>query len=283
MGDATELSEDALGDIGYLARSASRVRILDLLATEPYTRGEVEETTEIARTTIDRIINEFEERGWARRTTDGGYEATPTGKRIVTEFKPFVESMEAIRKLGDMVAWLPTDEVPIDLYHFTDVTLRRPDPADPTATASYMTDLLQGASEFHCLVGIAPPLAFEKSMRDGVVTRDLITEHVMTDEELRYLLDHPERLPRWREYVEAGANVYLHDGPIPCHLFVLDDTVIIGNTGSEIGPDLVAIETTNESIRSWVLEVINEYREDAKRLDTSSFTRTSRDSADNNP
>jgi hypothetical protein len=106
---------------------------------------------------------------------------------------------------------------------------------------------------------------------------------VITNEELQYLLDHPDRLPRWRDYLEAGANVYLYDGQIPCNLFVLDETVIIGNSQSEIGPDLVVIETTNETLRSWVLEVLDEYKADATPLDTASFTQTSNDVADDNP
>lgn len=188
--------------------------------------------------------------------------------------------MAAIRKLGAMVAWLPIDEAPIGLHQFTDATIRRPDPANPTAVATYFTDLFRGISTFHCLVGVAPPPALEREMRDGVVAGDLRAEHVITAVELAYLLDHPERLPRWREYLDAGANVYLHDGPIPCNLFVMDETVIIGNSQSDVGPDLAILETTNENVRSWVLDVIAEYRGGAERLDAAAFAQSSIDTSD---
>src|SRR6056297_1738375 len=123
-----EVPDEVLEDIAYLVRSKHRVQILDLLTGASFSRGEIKERTEIARTTIDRIINEFEERGWAKRTTDGGYRATPTGEQVVSEFEPFVTSMDAIRNLGDLAAWLPTDDVPIELRHFRDATVRRPDP-----------------------------------------------------------------------------------------------------------------------------------------------------------
>jgi predicted transcriptional regulator len=271
MGDSSRFPNQTLENIAYLARSESRVRILETLAGGSYTRNEVEEATDIARTTIDRIINEFEERGWAKRTAEGGYVATPTGERVITEFEPFVETMEAIRKLGDLVAWLPTDTVPIDLRHFDDATIRRPDPAEPTSTTSYLTALLREASEFRCLVGVAPPLAFEKTMRDGVVHGDLKTEHVITYQEYYYLLENQDRLPHWREYVEAGANLYLHDGPIPCNVLVFDDTVIIGNSQAEIGDPFVEIESRNETVRAWAYDVIREYKEDAKRLEAATF------------
>lgn len=253
------------------------MQILDALSRESYTRKGVEETTEVARTSIDRIINEFEQRGWVHRTGDGRYRATPTGEQVMAEFEPCVESMAAIRELGDLVAWLPTDDVEIDLAHFKDVTVRRPAPADPTSTTSYLTELLGEASAFHCLVGVAPPLAFEKAMRDNVVNGDLRTEHVISTEEYHYLLDCTDRLPRWREYIDAGGNVFLHDGPVPCNLFIFDETLIIANSQSEIGEPLVSIESTNETVRSWALDVIREYKRGAQPLGVRDFGSVSRD------
>lgn len=271
MGAHDELPGQALEDIAYLARSESRVRILDTLTRGPHTRNTLEERTDIARTTIDRIVNEFEERGWALRDENGGYVATPAGERIVSEFTPFVETMEAIRILGDLVAWLPIDEVPIDLRHFTEVTFHRPDHADPTSTVSYLTDLLRDASDFYCLVGVAPPLAFEKCMRDRAVSGELSTEHVISRAELDYLLDHPDRWPRWREYIEGGANLYLYSGTVPCNLFVFDDTVVIAHSQGDIGEPLVGIESTNEAVRRWAVDVIEKYQEDAERMGTTVF------------
>lgn len=267
-----EFSDDALEDIAYLARSGSRLRVLAALATESYTRAELEEKTGVARTTVGRIINEFEERGWVRRTTDGEYEVTPLGKYVVSEFRPFVESIDAIRNLGNLVAWLPTDEVPISLDNFTDAVVRRPDPANPMSTVADFNTRLDGVSEFQCLVGIAPPILFEQRMRDAVVNRDLDTKHVITDEELNYLLDHPERWTRWREYLDAGANVYQYDGRVPCNLFVFDDTVIISNSQSDYGEPHVSIESVNDAVLSWAHEVIEKYKNEAERLNSAVFT-----------
>lgn len=270
--DADEFPDGALGDIAYVSRSGSRVMILDTIATEPYSRSELEEATGISRTTVGRIINEFEERGWARRTTDGEYVATPPGERIIIEFKPFVQSVQVIRNLGNLVAWLPINEVPIDLRHFSDATIHRPDPADPLSTVTEFNTRLEGVSEFQCLVRIAPPIPFERAMRNGVVNRDMETKHVITEEEFDYLLAHPERLPRWREYVEGGADLYRYDGQIPCNLFVFDDVVLISNTTSKYGQPHVAIESFNEEVLSWAQGVIEKYRREAERLDSTSFS-----------
>lgn len=269
--DADGLPAGALNDIAYLSRSESRVRILDAIASEPYSRSELEETTEIARTTVGRIISEFEERRWARRTTDGEYTATPPGERIIAEFEPFLQSVQVIRKLGDLVAWLPIDEVPIDLSHFGDASIHRPDPADPMSTVAEFNSRIDGASEFQCLVGIAPPVPFERKMRDGVVNRDMETKHVITDQEFDYILDQPERVGRWREYLEGGANVYRYDGEIPCNLFVFDNTVLISHTNSEFGEPHAGIESSNKEILSWAKQVIDTYRREAEGLDSTAF------------
>ena len=170
-----------------------------------------------------------------------------------------------------MVAWLPTDEVPIELSAFADATILRPDPADPMANSTYVTELLRESSEFACLVGVAPPLAFEEAMRDGVIERDLATNHVLTDAEYRYLCTYPERCARWREYLAAGANVYRYGGDVPCNLLVFDGTVIVGNSQSEVGDPRVLVESEREAVRSWAHRVIECYRRDAERLDATDF------------
>lgn len=271
-GGADRFPGGALDDIAYLSRSVNRVRILDAIATEPSTRSELEKKTGISRTTVGRIINEFEERGWARRTSDGGYTAAPPGKRIIAEFRPFIQSMQVIGELGDLVAWLPVDEVPIDLHHFSDAIIHRPEPADPTSTLSEFTTRMDTAAEFQCLVRIAPPIPLERKMRDGVVDRGIETKHVITDGELDYLLDNPDRLRRWREYVDAGANVYRYDGQIPCNLFVFDDTVLIANTSSDFGEPHVVIESGNDEVLSWAHRVIENYRSEAERIDSAAFS-----------
>lgn len=271
-GDGDVFPEGALSDIAYLSRSQSRVNVLATIAKGSYSRSEIEEETEIARTTVGRTINEFEERGWARRTTDGGYTVTPAGKHVIAELRPFVQSMEVIREFGDLLAWLPIDEVPIDLSHFSDAIVHRPDRADPTSTHAEFTTRMEEAAEFQCLVRIAPPIPLERRMRDAVVDRGMDTKHVITDGELNYLLNDPERVERWQEYINAGANVYRYDGEIPCNLFVFDDTVLIGNTSSDFGEPHVVIESDNEEILSWTQRVIEKYRSEAERLDSSAFS-----------
>lgn len=271
-GESGEEFANTLDDIAFLSRSQNRVTILEALVSERQTRGELTDQTGIASTTVGRILNELSERDWVERTDEGTYSATPIGRQVVDEFLPLVEAMSVIRRLGETVAWIQAADEPLELQYLVDATVRRPEPADPMApTTAYMEDL-RSAAEFQCLVGVAPPESFEKAMRDGAVDRGMEAVHVITKNEFTYLLDYPDRLARWRDYIEAGATVYCYDGSIPCNVFTFDETAYIANVQSEYGDPYTTVESENEEVLAWAHALIDRYRADAKELTVSDFT-----------
>lgn len=216
------------------------------------------------------------------RTTDWEYTTTPIGEQVVTEFMPLVESMMVIRHLGEAVAWLQAPDDRVGLHHLRDATIWRPEPTDPMApTVAYMADL-RTANEFHCLAGVAPTEPFEKAMRDGVVERGMSVEHVISKSEYEYLLDYPERLARWRDYIEAGVNVYRFDGTVPINFIVIDGTVYIAKSQSDHGSPYTVIQSVNPVLRSWVHEMIEKYQTDAVLLNERPFSPESMTPIDKN-
>jgi hypothetical protein len=129
---------------------------------------------------------------------------------------------------------------------------------------------MREATEFACLVNIAPSLGFENAMVEGVVDGRLRTKHIITDGELAVLRQNADRASRWQRYIEAGANLYCYDGRIPCNLLVIDETVLILDRQPEA---VEGIKSTNDVVRSWAHEMIDAYQEDAERLTTAAFTR----------
>lgn len=271
MHDSSVVSEDALEDVSYLARSANRITLLKILTSDSCTRRDLADRTGVSSSTIGRILNELSDRDWIERTTDGEYVATPVGRQVVSEFIPLVKSMAAIQKLGETVAWFQAADLAIGLEQLDDATVIRPDPADPLAPLNtYLVDL-RAASKLHCLVGIAPPESFEEAMRDGVVERGMDVEHVISDSEYRYLLDFPDRLERWREYIEAGANVYRYGGAVPCNVMIFDETVYIANTQSEYGHPYTAIASDSDRVLSWAQNLVEKYLAESERLTPGDF------------
>jgi predicted transcriptional regulator len=258
-------STDALDDVAYLTRSSNRVEVLDLLATGTYSPSELTDVTGASRPTLGRILNEFEERGWTERADDG-YEATCAGEHIVAELAPFVDAMEAIRVLGEAVAWLPTDELTIGLWHFRDATVRRPERYDPMDTVDVVTELLRKASEFRVLTHLVAPRPKQRAMLDGVASGRLDTTLVLTDDLVGYLRENAERDAWFQEFVAAGARAYRYDESIPCNLFVIDDLVLVGRSRPDSGHPYAFIESDDETVRAWACDLIDDYRADADRI-----------------
>ena len=265
-------SEEGLADIAYLARSANRVKILNALVSGSYTSRDLKQATGVSRSTLERIVSELEGRDWIERTTRGEYTATTVGEFAMSEFAPLADSMTTLRTLGDAVDYLPREELSIGLHHFSEASVRAPNSNSATAPAAYMAKLLREATEFACLVRVAPSLGFEIAMRDRAATGELTTEHVVTEDELAYIAEQPDRVRRWREYLEAEVDVFCYAGDIPCNLFVIDETVLV----LDREPTVCAfIESENETVRTWARDVIEAYRMEADRLQADVFREVS--------
>ena len=275
---ANRIPGDALEDVAYLSRSANRVEILDALTDRPRTRRELTEQVGASRTTLDRIVNELEDRGWAERTTDGEYVSTPTGTQLIREFRPFLESVEAIRRLDIAVEWLPVDELNIGLRHFSDATVRWPEQDDPAETIDLMNQLVREASRFRILTHLKPPASLLRETRDGVVSGRLTLEAVSTDSAPGYRgVQQSDRRELLREILEAGGQLYRCDGPIPCNLWIIDETVLIkksrpGPIDASYGAPIVS---ENSAVRSWAEDLIDRYIAEADRIDEISFVESS--------
>jgi len=272
--EGEQFPRHAIEDIAYLSRSANRIRILDALTSGPHSRREMEGITGVSRTTLDRIVNELEERGWAERTTDGDYVATATGTHLVGELMPFIDSVTAIRQLGDAVAWLPEDELSIGLHHFKDAFVRRPAQGDPIETGEYYIELLRETDEFRVLTNLAAPGPVGRELRDRVVTGKMTAECVITRDVVELTREASVRRSRWREMLQAGADVFAHSGPIPCNMYVFDDKVLIKKGGPKPIDDAygVPIQSENESVVSWGHGLIDDYRAAAIRADAETFS-----------
>jgi predicted transcriptional regulator len=269
----SELPITALEDIAYLSRSANRVVILDGLTEGQYSRGTLANRTGVSRTTLDRIVNELEERGWIERTTEGDYSATAHGRLLMRRFGPFLESVEALHRLDDALTWLPADDLDIGLEHFSDAVVRRPESEDPAEAIDFFDELLSNTSEFRVLSDLAPPELLGQTVAERVTSGRMTMDGVITDALFEYLDSTPERAIRWGRLVEAGSGLYRHEGPIPCNLWIFDERVLIKKSGP--GPINeaygVPIVSENDTVRSWAHDLIDEWMEAASPIGLSAF------------
>lgn len=268
MSERGAVTGDALDDVAYLARSENRLRVLHALASRPSPRHELADETGCSRTTLGRILHELEEREWVRRVVGGDYVATPRGKHVAAAFAPLLESMEAIRMLGDAVDWIPTEALSIGVRHFADATVLRLDPNHPTGLAGYLAGLVGEASTFESLTYLAPPPSVGAAMIESVLAGRLNGVQVLAGGLYEYARASGDDPLPWGEYVDAGARVYRYDGSIPCNLFVVDGTVLVMEDRPRWGE---FIESQNEVVRSWAHALVESYCEAGERLDAEAF------------
>lgn len=119
-------------------------------------------------------------------------------------------------------------------------------------TVDYFTDLIRETTELRVLTHLAPPGPLTRAMRDRIERGQLNAEYVLTDELVEYLHDQSKRRDRWREILEGGGEVVRVQGPIPCNLWIFDDTVLIKKSGPEPIEDSygVPIRSENEVVRA---------------------------------
>lgn len=263
--------DEAREDVAYLSRSQNRIEVLDALSSQELTRRELGELTGASRTTLGRILAELEDREWIRRTSDGNYVATPRGKLIVDEVKPLFEAIAAIRNLGSTVAMLPTEELSISLRHFTDATVKRPDPRAPDVGGTVVAEAIREASTLSVLTSIAPPRNVGTVLQDVAHADELNPEFVWTGELIEYLRAHPEEPPDWADIMQEGAQVYRYEGRLPCNLVLTDELVLISGAIPDTEEVGTMIESRNETVRRWARDVFEEYREMSEEVTFETF------------
>ena len=270
------LSAEALEDVAYLSRSPYRAVILDTLSRGPRTRRDLAEDVEASRTTLDRIVNELEDRGWVERTTDGDYVATAAGRHLVREFRPCVEAVEAVRRLGPAIDWLPVEELGIGLRHFRDATVWRPEGDDPVETLDFMNELVREAAEFQVLTHLKPPASLLRTIHEEVTSGRLTLRGVGPGTQ------GAEREALWQGIVAAGGEVYRYDGAIPCNVWVIDEVVLIKQSGPGAIDEAygVPIVSENDAVRAWAEDLIEEHIAEADRIPEERFLESSGTSAE---
>jgi predicted transcriptional regulator len=118
-------------NIELLARSAHRVRILDLLcehgSLEKHALGS---ELDASRTTVGRNLSALEEQGWIRRT-NAHCEITRQGELVAEAFGDLVETVEMTGTLNSFLQWIPDGSLDLDLRLLRDADIVLAKPGDP--------------------------------------------------------------------------------------------------------------------------------------------------------
>ena len=261
----------ALEEIEFLALSANRIEVLNVLSNESYSRRELAEQIEASQPTLGRILRDLTERRWI--AYDGEkYAATATGQLVVEEFIDLWETLETELKLRRVIEWLPAEATEFDLRHLTDATITIPSQTKPGAPVQRVLELLQSSSRIQILshafneqsLSVIHQQITEGSQTFEGVFSPSAVEAIAHDSTLRQQL---------QELIESEtAEIRHYDGEIPLAVTITDDVVHL-LLRDEDGLLRAALDTDDETVLSWAREKHEQYWQDSSPLAPESLSK----------
>ncbi|GAB3022586.1 helix-turn-helix transcriptional regulator [Natronobiforma cellulositropha] len=261
--------DDALEEIEFLALSANRVAVLETLAGGRYTRRELEAATGASQPTLGRILRDFEERAWITRTDDG-YEASATGRLVAAGITDLREIVETELRLREVVAWLPTEVMDVDLRALREATVTVPSRTRPTAPVDRVSDLTAHTDRLSLVSYAFNDRTLERARRRAL-EEGLTVSGVFSADALDAVADDATLRRGLRDLVAADtAEIRRFDGEIPlaltitdrhAHLLLRDDDGVLQ----------ASLDTDHPAVTAWARETYERYWEEATPLETGSL------------
>lgn len=241
-----------LDDVTFLTRSEHRIAVLDAVAETPRARHELRELTGASRVTVNRILDDLEDRGWIIRQ-NGRCEATAKGAFVADEVTGLVSNLAVSEELDDALQWVPTEAFDFDLTHLQDAEVfRKTDWEDHTETIRRITDLVNRTSRiWGTAVGFSHEVvnAIRETTTEGAASFEVVIEEsaldmIRNDSSLRH---------SFHEMLKSeNTSIARHTGQDSLHMvMVFDQTVMVCGKPSGEGPRPGWIRTDDDTVRSW--------------------------------
>lgn len=255
----------ALEEIEFFARSENRVEVLRLLAEGGHTRRSLADATGASQATLSRILSDFEDRSWVQRR-GGNYVATATGRLVARGFTDLLDILTTERELREMVEYLPAEELTFDLRHLADATVTLPTGTRPDAPVGRLLELERDADQIRAFSH-----AFNERSLSLVTQRvhddELTFEGVFSRDAINALVAESDLRDRLVTLLNAeDTTVRVNDGDVPLAVTVASETAHL-LVRDESGVLRGSVDTDDPTVRSWAVDVFEEYWERARGLD----------------
>jgi predicted transcriptional regulator len=262
---------DAIDHIAFLARSESRVRVLErLLEAGPLTQRELRECVDASRSTVTRTLTDLESRNWVAKAGDG-YRLTATGESITEQFLDLVSSVQTTEELSSFLRWFPTSEFALDMNHLRGADVTPSTESDPYAPGRRQTEFLRRVDNFR---GFLPSIDMQgtevvhEQIMNGAFEAEIVVSANVGDR-----ITSGEFASLFRDQLDTGRlTVYVAEEPLPFYLGLGGDIVQLGVEDDEGFPRAL-LETDTSPVVSWGEDVYETYRARAKEQTGDAFER----------
>lgn len=261
--DALDDIDQSLDVLSFHARSANRVRTLNVLANGATDRRSLEETLGISRPTLSRILDDFESYGWATREGHH-FEATQLGAYVNEEFLRIIDRFKLVDRLRSVARWFPEEGYGFDLLALSTAEIVQPSKEDAMATMSHIANSVENADRVRSLSYSMLP--YEKVVEDGQSF-----EAIFEPAAIEVMMGNPKMRTWAFEMLTAGAaSICRHEAEIPYVIVITDRRTNLCLSGDDGSPRAV-IDTDDSRVREWAEDVFEFYRDEATPLDPVSF------------
>lgn len=244
---------ESLEAVQFLANSANRVHVLSSLVGRRAGQRELQTEVGASRSTVARVLSESEKRGWVE-SEGSRYWLTPLGEAVVTGFESYLEDIEPLHRLGELVDYFPPPLRELDYRYLKNATVTEPTPENPAAPFTRAYELFEGATTYRSLTKSCFP-HFARLLRDRVDSGNLDASHVIQTDYLEDLHTDPERAALWSSIADW---LWVYDGTVPIGLHVVDGRVVVWLTEGK--KEIVGLlETEAPEALSWAESLYESY------------------------
>ncbi|MDS0477238.1 transcriptional regulator [Natrinema sp. 1APR25-10V2] len=259
-------TESVLDAIQFFADSANSVRVFEALTAGPTRSRALAEETGASRSTVARILDAGESRGWI--TSEGSqYELTEVGEIMIAEFRAHLLTVEGVQHLGDAIEWLPAPVHSLDYRHFRTAEIITPKTPTPSRPYDHVAEKIRNTDEVRSLVEVTLP-RYVTLISEQIDERQLDTELVVEANWLEALPVESEQLPLLRARA-ARDSIWSYDGDIPLNMHLFDNSVAIW-LGEERDDERVVrglLVSEAPAVVSWAEDLYEDYQKRGELLD----------------
>ena len=256
----------AFDHITFLADSPNRIAVLEALQSGPRERNDLQETIDVSRSTINRILDGLANRGWIAR--DGHRcRITPSGRNVTAQFTTLLETIEGDWRLHDVVHWLPTETPGFDTKLFADATITTADPSAPYRPMERLMELGESSESTRTRsFGTRPlPGYFDQWELRGGTTAEIIFSPLVV-EALRQ--SPPEGTA---ELLANGDLVFRVHEDLPCGLTLYEGSVALCGYDPTSGMLHAVVDTDAPNALEWAESLYETYCSESEPIDHRSF------------
>lgn len=254
--------EGGIADIEFLARSETRVQVMDALRREgELSKRELRERIDASRTTIQRNLEALEDWGWVQNS-DRVYSLAKCGELIAHEFTSLRETVSATEHLQPVLQWLDRSNLDLDLRLLSEADIITASEGDPWAMVNRHVKRLREAENVRAILPLTGLHAMEVT-RDRVLNDCTRVEFIGTSNVVDTLQNSSDYRKIYDDLMKSERfDLYSTDEEILYYLGLLDDIVQIGV--DEDGEPRALLETTNSEVHGWAQDAYDEYLSQAQ-------------------